>query len=205
VANHAGQLPLDGALIAAAMFMDAEPPRIVRAMVEKWAVGLPFVSMLFARVGQVTGVPENATRLLQQGEALLVFPEGVRGVAKTFEHRYQLADFGSGFMRLAIETGTPIVPVAVVGAEEQYISIANFEALGKVLGMPAFPIVPQLLLPGGQLPLPTRYRLWFGEPMRFNGDVDDDDSVLEEKVWLVRQTIQAMLAKALAQRKHIFW
>jgi len=205
VANHAGQLPLDGALIAAAMFMDAEPPRIVRAMVEKWAVGLPFVSMLFARVGQVTGVPENATRLLQQGEALLVFPEGVRGVAKTFEHRYQLADFGSGFMRLAIETETPIVPVAVVGAEEQYISVANFDALAKVLGMPAFPIVPQLLVPGGQLPLPTRYRLWFGEPMRFVGDIDDDDAVLEEKVWLVRQTVQAMLTKALAERKHVFW
>jgi 1-acyl-sn-glycerol-3-phosphate acyltransferase len=205
VANHAGQLPLDGAIIAAAMFMDAEPPRIVRAMVEKWAIGLPFVSMLFARVGQVTGVPENATRLLQQGEALLVFPEGVRGVAKTFEHRYHLADFGSGFMRLAIETGTPVVPVAVVGAEEQYISVANFAALAKVLGMPAFPIVPQLLLPGGLLPLPTRYRLWFGEPMRFAGDVDDDDTVLEEKVWLVRQTVQAMLAKALAQRKHVFW
>jgi 1-acyl-sn-glycerol-3-phosphate acyltransferase len=205
VANHSGQVPLDGALIAAAMFMDAEPPRIIRAMVEKWAIGLPFVSMLLARVGQVAGVPENAARLLHQGEALLVFPEGVRGVAKTFEHRYELADFGSGFMRLAIETGTPIVPVAVVGAEEQYISVANFEALAKLLGMPAFPIVPQVLFPGGQLPLPTRYRIWFGEPMSFSGDVDDDDGVLEEKVWLVRQTVQAMLAKALEQRKHVFW
>jgi 1-acyl-sn-glycerol-3-phosphate acyltransferase len=205
VANHSGQIPLDGAIIAAAMFMDADPPRLVRAMVEKWIVGLPFFSMLFARVGQVAGVPENATRLLLQDEALLVFPEGVRGVAKTFEHRYQLADFGSGFMRLAVETDTPIIPVAVVGAEEQYISVGNFGALAKLLGMPAFPIVPQLMLPGGQLPLPTRYRLWFGEPMRFSGDVDEDDAVLEEKVWLVRQTVHAMLVKALEQRKHVFW
>ena len=205
VANHAGQIPLDGALIAAALFMDAEPPRLVRAMVEKWAVGLPFVSMLFARVGQVVGVPENATRLLLQEEALLVFPEGVRGIAKTFEHRYDLADFGSGFMRLAVETRTPIVPVAVVGAEEQYISFANFEWLAKLLGMPAFPIVPQLLFPGGQFPLPTRYRLWFGEPMHFSGDPDEDDAVVEEKVWLVRQTVQAMLATALERRKHVFW
>jgi 1-acyl-sn-glycerol-3-phosphate acyltransferase len=205
VANHSGQIPLDGALIAAAMFMDAEPPRIVRAMVEKWAVGLPFVSMLFARVGQVAGVPENATRLLAQGEVLLVFPEGAKGVAKPFEKRYQLTDFGHGFMRLAVETQTPIVPVAVVGGEEQYISVGNFEALAKLLGMPAFPIVPQLLLPGGQLPLPTRYRLWFGEPMRFSGDPDDDDAVVEEKVWLVRQTVQAMLGRALQQRKHVFW
>jgi len=205
VANHSGQVPLDGALIAAAMFMDAEPPRIVRAMVEKWAVTLPFVSLLFTRVGQVVGVPENATRLLAQGEALLVFPEGARGISKTFDRRYKLTEFGLGFMRLAIETGTPVVPVAVVGAEEQYISVANVEAVAKVLRMPAFPLIPQLLLPGGQLPLPTKYRLWFGEPMHFTGDPDDDDAVIDEKVWLVKQTIQSMLNRGLKERKHIFW
>jgi 1-acyl-sn-glycerol-3-phosphate acyltransferase len=205
VANHSGQLPIDGAMIAAAMFLDAEPPRIVRAMVEKWAVGLPFVSLVFTRIGQVVGVPENATRLLEQGEALLVFPEGTRGVSKTFDRRYQLTDFGLGFMRLAIETGTPIVPIAVVGGEEQYISVGKVDRLAKLLRMPAFPIIPQLLVPGGQLPLPTKYRLWFGEPMRFTGDPDDDDAVIEEKVWLVRQTIQSLLNHALKERRHIFW
>jgi len=205
VANHSGQVPLDGALVGAAMFMDAEPPRIIRAMVEKWAVALPFVSLAFTRVGQVVGVPENAKRLLSQGEALLVFPEGARGISKTFERRYKLAEFGLGFMRLAIETETPIVPVAVIGAEEQYISVANVEALAKVLRMPAFPIIPQLALPGGQLPLPTKYRIWFGEPMRFSGDPDDDDTVMDEKVWLVKQTIQSMLNRGLKERKHIFW
>jgi 1-acyl-sn-glycerol-3-phosphate acyltransferase len=205
VSNHSGQVPLDGALIGAAMFMDAEPPRIVRAMVEKWAVSLPFVSLLFTRIGQVVGVPENAKRLLGQGEALLVFPEGARGISKTFERRYKLTEFGLGFMRLAIETDTPIVPIAVVGAEEQYISVANVESLAKLLRMPAFPVIPQLFLPGGQLPLPTKYRLWFGEPMRFTGDPDDDDSVIDEKVWLVKQTIQSMLNRGLKERKHIFW
>jgi 1-acyl-sn-glycerol-3-phosphate acyltransferase len=205
VANHSGQIPIDGAMIAAALFMDADPPRMVRAMVEKWAVSLPFVSLFFTRVGQVVGVPDNAKRLLSQGEALLVFPEGSRGVSKTFDRRYQLTDFGLGFMRLAIETDTPIVPIAVVGGEEQYISIANVDALAKLLRMPAFPIIPQLLVPGGQLPLPTKYRLWFGEPMRFSGDPDDDDSVIEEKVWLVRQTIQSLLNRALKERKHVFW
>jgi 1-acyl-sn-glycerol-3-phosphate acyltransferase len=205
VANHSGQVPLDGALIAAALFMDAEPPRIARAMVEKWAVGLPFISLAFTRVGQVVGVPENAVRLLAQGEALLVFPEGTRGIAKTFDRRYRLAEFGLGFMRLAIETDTPIVPVAVIGAEEQYISIANVESLAKLLHIPAFPIIPQFLFPGGQLPLPTKYRLWFGEPMRFTGDPDDDDSIIEEKVWLVKQTIQSMLNRGLKERRHIFW
>jgi 1-acyl-sn-glycerol-3-phosphate acyltransferase len=205
VANHSGQVPIDGALIGAAMFMDAEPPRIVRAMVEKWAVSLPFVSLLFARVGQVVGVQENAKRLLDQGEALLVFPEGAKGISKTFDKRYKLSEFGLGFMRLAIETGTPIVPVAVVGAEEQYISIANVETLARLLRMPAFPIIPQLFLPGGQLPLPTKYRIWFGEPMRFSGDADDDDAVIDEKVWLVKQTIQSMLNRGLKERAHIFW
>src|SRR5580692_11782656 len=205
VANHSGQVPLDGALIGAAMFMDAEPPRIVRAMVEKWAVSLPFVSLLFTRIGQVVGVPENAQRLLTQGEALLVFPEGVRGISKTFDRRYKLTEFGLGFMRLAIETGTPIVPVAVVGGEEQYISVANMDGLARILRLPAFPVIPQMFIPGGQLPLPTRYRLWFGEPMRFSGDSDDDDAVIEEKVWLVKQTIQSMLTRGLEERKHVFW
>jgi 1-acyl-sn-glycerol-3-phosphate acyltransferase len=205
IANHSGQVPIDATLIGAAMFMDAEPPRIVRAMVEKWAVSLPFVSLLFSRIGQVVGVQENAKRLLMQGEALLVFPEGARGVSKTFDQRYKLTEFGLGFMRLAIETDTPVVPIAVVGAEEQYVSVANLEALAKILRVPAFPIIPQLLLPGGQLPLPTKYRLWFGEPMRFSGDPDDDDAVIDEKLWLVKQTIQSMLNRGLKERKHIFW
>src|SRR5213079_3096321 len=111
--------PVDGALIGAALFMDVEPPRFMRAMVEKWTQTLPFVSLLFARCGQVVGVPENAKHLLTNEEALLVFPEGMRGISKPFSKRYQLEEFGLGFMRLAIETRTPIVPVAVIGAEEQ--------------------------------------------------------------------------------------
>lgn len=205
IANHSGQLPIDAALIGASLFMDTEPPRFVRAMVEKWTQTLPFVSLLFARVGQVVGVPENAKRLLEQDEALLVFPEGSRGISKAFTERYQLQDFGLGFMRLAMETNTPIVPVAVVGAEEQYISVGNFEGLAKLLRMPNFPVMPQLLLPGGALPLPTKYRIYFGEPMRFEGDPDDDDAVIEEKVWTVRATIQSMLHRGLRERKSVFF
>ena len=205
VANHSGQVPIDGVLIGAAMFMDVEPPRFMRAMVDKWTQTLPFVSMLFSRVGQVVGVPENAQRLLETGEALLVFPEGSRGISKPFEKRYQLTDFGLGFMRLAMETDTPIVPVAVVGGEEQYPSLGNFDALAKVLRMPSLPILPQLLLPFGVLPLPTRYRIYFGEPMRFSGDPDDDDSVIEEKVFVVKATIQSMLNRGLKARKSVFF
>ncbi len=205
IANHSGQLPIDGAIIGAALFMDVEPPRFMRAMVEKWTQTLPFVSAFFPRVGQVVGVPENAERLLTQGEALLVFPEGVRGISKPFQRRYQLEEFGLGFMRLAIQTDTPIVPVAVIGGEEQYVSLGNLEGVAKTLGMPSFPVIPQLLFPGGQLPLPTRYRLYFGEPMRFSGDDDDDDAVVGDKVHVVRATIQSMLNRGLRERKSVFF
>ena len=205
VSNHSGQIPVDGLLIGASMFLDAEPPRIMRSMVEKWSQTLPFVSTLFSRVGQVVGVPENARRLLDLGEAILVFPEGSRGISKSFVHRYKLTDFGLGFMRLALETATPILPIAVIGAEEQYISMGSLDRVAKTLGMPSFPVIPQLLFPGGQWPLPTKYRIYFGEPMRFDGDPDDDDAVIEEKVARVKGTIQSMLNRGLKERKSIFW
>jgi len=205
IANHSGQVPIDGAIIGTALFLDRDPPRIIRSMVEKWSQTLPFISTFFGRCGQVVGVPENARRLLEREEAILVFPEGSRGISKPFSQRYRLTDFGLGFMRLALETDTPIVPVAVVGAEEQYISLANARSLGKLVGMPAFPVIPQLLVPGLQLPLPTKYRIYFGEPLRFSGDPDDDDAVIEEKVWVVKATIQSMINRGLKDRKGIFW
>jgi len=205
VANHAGQIPLDGVIIAISVFLEANPPRVVRAMVEKWSQTLPFVSTFFAKCGQVVGIPENAKRLLGRGEPILVFPEGTKGLSKTFQNRYQLTDFGLGFMRLALETNTPILPLAVIGSEEQYISVANVRSIAKALRMPSFPVIPQLLIPGGQLPLPTRYRLSFGEPLHFRGDADDDDAVIEEKVWVVKATIQSMLNRGLMERKSLFF
>lgn len=205
VANHSGQIPIDAAIIGSAMFLDANPPRITRAMVDKWTATLPFVSTFFNRVGQVVGLPENARRLLAMDELLLIFPEGTRGVAKPFARRYELEEFGHGFMRLAMETETPIVPIAVVGAEEQYISFGNLTWAARALNLPVFPLVPQVLLPGGQLPLPTKYRLYFGEPMRFFGDPDDDDSVVGDKVWLVRKAIAHMLAEGLKARRSVFF
>jgi 1-acyl-sn-glycerol-3-phosphate acyltransferase len=205
VSNHSGQFPMDGMVIAATMFLDAEPPRIARSMVEKWTQTLPFVGTTFARVGQVVGVPENARRLLELGEAITVFPEGARGISKPFAQRYKLTEFGLGFMRLALETDTPIVPISVIGGEEQYISFGNFDVLARALGWPSFPIIPQVFIPGGQMPLPTKYRVTFGEPMYFDGDPDDDDAVIEEKVLYVKGTIQSMLNRGLKERKAIFW
>ncbi len=206
ISNHSGQIPIDAAMIGIAAFLEADPPRIMRAMFEKWVPTLPYISVAFARLGQVVGTPENARRLLEQGEPILAFPEGVRGISKPIQKRYQLADFGLGFMRLALETNTPIVPIAVVGAEEQIVSIGNIKSLGKLIGMPAMPVIPQLLIPLlGWLPLPTKYRIYFGEPMHFKGNPDDEDAVIEEKVRVVKNTIQSMLRDGLRRRESIFF
>jgi 1-acyl-sn-glycerol-3-phosphate acyltransferase len=201
VANHSGQLPLDAAMIGVSMIAEAEPPRICRAMVEKWAPTLPFIAPFFARIGQVVGTPENCRRLLMTGETIMVFPEGTRGLNKTFEKRYQLQEFGLGFMRLALETRTPIVPVAVIGAEEQAPALFDFRAGAKVLGFPSLPITPTLL----PLPLPVKYHLHFGEPMRFVGNPDDEDSELERRVREVKTQIQTMIDRGLVERGGLFF
>ncbi|MBT8493877.1 MAG: acyltransferase family protein [Deltaproteobacteria bacterium] len=202
VANHSGQLPFDGVVIGAATFLEASPPRMVRSMVEFFVPAVPFVSYLFSRWGQITGTPENCKRLLEKDEAILVFPEGARGISKPFSRRYQLQRFGNGFMRLALETGSPIVPVAVIGAEEQAPAI-NLEPLAKLFRTPAFPVVPYPpFVP--VFPLPVKYRLYFGEPMHFEGDPDDDEEVLSDKVSTVRNRIQSMLHVGLRQRRHVF-
>jgi 1-acyl-sn-glycerol-3-phosphate acyltransferase len=203
VANHSGQLPFDGMVIGAAAFFEPPQPRLVRSMVEHFVPTVPFVSYLLSRWGQITGTPENCRRLLHQDEAILVFPEGARGIAKSFSRRYQLEQFGLGFMRLALETNTPIVPVAVIGAEEQAPAV-NLRPLARLLGVPAFPIVPYPpFVP--LLPLPVKYRLYFAEPMTFTGDPDDDDDVLGEKVKAVKNRIQSMIHLGLRERKHVFW
>jgi 1-acyl-sn-glycerol-3-phosphate acyltransferase len=202
VANHSGQLPFDAAMLGVSLLVDKDPPRVARALVEKWVPRLPFVSTFYARLGQVVGTPENCRRLLAAGEALMVFPEGVRGLNKPFRERYQLKEFGSGFLRLALETDCPIVPVGIVGAEEQSPSITNLPTLARLLGMPALPLTPTGLVP---IPLPTRYHILFGDPLTFDGSPDDEDAVLEAKVERVRGAVQALLDQGLRERKHIFW
>ena len=207
IGNHSGQVPLDAMMIGAAMFLEAEPPRIVRSMIEKWVPSLPFVSYLFQRWGQIVGTRENCLRLFEAEQSILVFPEGMRGISKPYSKRYQLQDFGLGFMRLALMSDTPIVPVAVVGAEEQAPQLYNFKPVAKLFGLPALPITPTFpfLGPLGMLPYPSRYRIYFGKPMFFEGNPDDEDSVMAEKVNQVKQTISRMLRDGLKAREHVFW
>ena len=202
ISNHSGQLPFDGMGIAGAFMYELDPPRVLRAMVEKYVQEVPFASYLFARWGQINGTPENCQRLLNDEEAILVFPEGAKGISKPFNQRYQLQEFGLGFMRLALQTKSPIVPVAVIGAEEQAPAF-NIKPLAKLIGAPAFPLMP--IPPFLPLPFPVKYRIYFGEPISFVGDPDDEDEVLQEKVRHVRNQIQSMIRVGLKERRHIFW
>jgi 1-acyl-sn-glycerol-3-phosphate acyltransferase len=200
VSNHSGQLPFDAAMIEVGLLMEKDPPRVLRALVERWVPTLPFVSTFMARVGQVVGTPENCRRLLAADEAILVFPEGVRGLNKPFKERYRLREFGAGFMRLALESGAPVVPCAVVGAEEQAPALFDLKPLARLLGFPAFPITPTIL----PLPLPARYHILFGDPMQFTGSPDEEDAELETKVGEVRAAVAALVERGLAERKSIY-
>ena len=207
VANHSGQIPIDGMMIATSMLLDHPQPRVVRSMIERWVPTLPFVSYYMARCGQILGTPENCRALLRAGECVLVFPEGARGISKTWDKRYQLQDFGLGFMRLALESGAPIVPVAVIGAEEQAPALHNATSLAKLIGAPSFPITPTFpWLPlVGLLPYPVKYRLWYGDPIHFSGDPDDDDQVIAGKVDEVKKTLAGLVDHGLKTRDSIFW
>lgn len=206
VPNHSGQLPFDGLVVAVACLLEANPPRLVRSMAERWFPTLPFVNEAFSRAGVVLGDPINCRNLLEADNAILVFPEGARGCGKPWSQRYRLTEFGRGFMRLALQTGSPIVPVAVVGAEESIPSVTNLEWLAKRLGAPYIPVpmLLPLLGPLAFLPLPTRFYVWFGEPMRFEGPFDDEDEVIEAKVQEVKKRIQSMIDEGLRRRPSVF-
>ncbi len=206
IANHAGQLPFDGAMVGSAMLLEAEPPRVVRAMAEYWVPQIPWISVVMARGGVLVGTPENCVAMLEAGECVLVFPEGVRGMNKLFSQRYKLQRFGLGFMRLALETETPIVPIAVIGSEEQQPGIANLPGVGKLLGMPSFPITLGFpwLGPLGMLPLPVKYHIYFGEPLLFEGSPTDEDAVVQQKVDVVRKAITKMFERGRGERRGVF-
>ena len=206
VANHSGQLPYDGMVVAVAALLDAAPPRVVRAMVERWVTSLPYVNELFTRSGAVLGAPTNCKNLLEAENAILVFPEGAKGCGKPFSERYKLQDFGRGFMRLALQTNTPVVPVSIVGAEESIPSAMDFQSLAKLVGAPYFPIpfLLPVLGPLAYLPLPTQFHIHFGEPMTFEGTWDDEDEVIQGMADEVKQQIQLDLDRTLSQRMSVF-
>jgi 1-acyl-sn-glycerol-3-phosphate acyltransferase len=209
-ANHAGILPWDGTMMAVGMLKEHPLPRYPRFLVLNWAFDLPYVSVVLRKVGGVPASPYNAMRLLEQDELVAVFPEGVKGTGKDFRDRYRLQRFGrGGFVELALRTGSPIVPVAVVGSEEIYPKIGEAPALARLTGAPFFPITPTfpLLGPLGVVPLPSKWRIEFCEPIDLSGyppEAADDRALVFELSEQVRETVQQKLYENLVKRGSAF-
>ncbi|HSN75645.1 MAG TPA: lysophospholipid acyltransferase family protein [Anaerolineae bacterium] len=210
VSNHSGVLPFDGLMLALALYNETTSQRLPRALADSWFPTVPFVSTLLQKTGQVQAHPLNALRLLERDELVAVFPEGTRGIGKPFRERYQLQRFGrGGFIKVALQAGAPIIPVAVVGAEEIYPVIGKVEPLARLLGLPFFPLTPTWPWTGplGLAPLPTKWFIDIGQPIHLDGHdarAAANPSVVARLTDQVRTTIQRMLLERLARRRSVF-
>lgn len=211
VANHSGTLPYDGAMIKAAVLNEHLERQDARFLVEDFVYHFPFLGTLMYRIGGVRASPENAERLLREGHLVIVFPEGVKGIGKLFKERYQLQRFGrGGFIRLALRTGAPIIPVAVIGAEEIHPLLYKSNILAKPLGIPYVPITPTMpwLGPLGLIPLPSKWSIHFGEPIHLkplDEHAKDEDLYVHQTSEEVRSKIQDMISDNLRKRQSVWW
>jgi 1-acyl-sn-glycerol-3-phosphate acyltransferase len=200
VANHGGVLPVDAAMLCLDVLRRTDPPRIPRAIADHFVARLPFVSALFARLGVVSGTRANVRALLEQGELVAIWPEGVTGPAKSFKDRYRIKEWRVGFAELAIARDVPIVPVAVVGAEESWPLATRLRGL-RMFGSPYLPV------PASPIPLPARYHLRYGEPIHLRGgahrDLDDPD-VIANAATRVQVAVERLLDDALRARRGVF-
>jgi 1-acyl-sn-glycerol-3-phosphate acyltransferase len=210
VANHSGTLPYDGMMIKTAVKREHPQRRDVRWLAEDFLFHFPFLGSFTNRVGAVRACQENAERLLQQESLTAVFPEGVKGIGKLFKKRYQLQRFGrGGFIKLALRTKSPIIPVAVIGAEETNPMLYRIDYLSQAMGIPFIPVTPTfpLLGPLGLLPLPTKWRIVFGDPISFAShgpEAADDEMLVGRLADQVRSSIQTMLDRAVKQRASVW-
>jgi 1-acyl-sn-glycerol-3-phosphate acyltransferase len=212
VANHSGTLPYDGAMIMYAVRKEHEARRAVRPLVEDFVFHFPYLGTLMNRIGGVRACQENAERLLREDQLVAVFPEGIKGVGKLYTQRYQLQRFGrGGFVKLALGCDSPIIPTAVVGAEEIHPMLTKITWLAKSIGIPYLPVTPTfpLLGPVGLVPLPTKWFIAFGEPLYFNAEYGTEaanDRILVNKLAeQVRQKIQEMIDALLKKRESVFF
>lgn len=197
VGNHSGGIALDGLMVIASCFFDLEPPRLAQAMAEKFINRVPFLATLSARCGHFSGLPEHAARLLEDERLLLVFPEGSRGTAKLFRDRWSLVDFGTGFVRLALKTRTPIVPFGFIGGGDAIPTVTNLYKIGRLVGMPYVPVTPWLL----PVPRPVPLEIHYGEPIRFEGTGDEDDDVVRRHVDEVKSAIKGLIERGRDARR----
>jgi 1-acyl-sn-glycerol-3-phosphate acyltransferase len=201
-ANHSGNLPVDGMMIWADVLRNSNPPRVPRPIADHFVPALPWIGTLFARGGMVGGSRGNCRSLLSAGNLLMIFPEGVPGIIKPWSKRYQLQYFRVGHAELAIRNRAPVVPCAVIGAEEQMPQLLASKRLGKIFGIEALPI------PVVPLPLPVQYHIYYGPPIPtdrdYRPDQADDPEVVKEAAARVQDAVADLIEKGLAARKSIF-
>lgn len=210
VCNHSGQLPWDGTMVATAILNEHPAQRLVRNLYATWFPTLPFLSAMLTRFGQALATVENGTRLLEQDELVAVYPEGYKGVGKLFKERYRLARFGrGGFVRMALSSAAPMIPVSVVGAEETYISLYKSPTMARLIHFPYFPISPTFPWLGllGFVPLPTKWYIDVGEPIPTDGyeaGAANNLVLVSQLTDQVRNIVQEQIYSRLAERRSVF-
>ena len=210
VANHSGTLPIDGLMTMVALRRCHPAGRHLRALGADLVFSIPMIGSMSRKVGVTLACNPDAERLLNAGELVGVWPEGFKGVGKPFRERYKLQRFGrGGFVSAAMRTGVPIIPCSIVGAEEIYPMIADLKPLARLFGLPYFPVTPLFPLFGllGAVPLPSKWYIEFGEPIRTDRyePADADDPMLVFNVTdQVRETIQQTLYRLLSLRRNAF-
>src|SRR3954451_5759264 len=209
-ANHAGILPWDATMMGLAIQREHALPRYPRFLVLNWAFELPYVSVAIRKFGGVVASPYNSVRLLEQDRLVVVFPEGAKGAGKPYSQRYRMQRFGrGGFVEVALRTGSPIVPVAVVGSEEIYPKLGESPVVARILRAPFFPLTPTFpwFGPLGTIPLPSKWRIDFGEPIdtsAYGPDAADDRALVLELSEQVREVIQGKVVENLVKRGPAF-
>lgn len=198
--NHTGQIPIDGGLITIAFAMDIQPPRVLRAMVERFMAQLPFVGDFTAQTGSILGDRANCSYLIDHGESILVFPEGVRGISKNTPDFYKLRHFSEGFYRIALQKKTPILPVCVIGAEEMFPFVLHSQRLAKLLRVPAIPLTANLV------PLPSPIDIYIGKeiPIPEHLETEATEKEIKENVFHIENTIKRMIIHGLKNRRPFF-
>ena len=210
VANHSGAVPVDGVVLATALRKEHPAQRRLRWLAEDFVFHTPFAGAWLSRLGAVRACQENAERLLSREAAVGLFPEGVKGISKPFRDRYQLQRFGrGGHIKLAIRTGTPIVPVTIVGAEETHPQLFPAKPLARLLGVPFVPVTPTFpwLGPAGLAGLPSRWKIVFGEPVAMNDyapDQAEDELLVNRLNEKLRGVIQQTIEQTVRGRRSVF-
>jgi 1-acyl-sn-glycerol-3-phosphate acyltransferase len=211
VANHSGVLPYDGAMIKLAIARNHPSRRDCRMLILDMFALLPFLAPALMKYGEVRAHPANAERLLAKGELVGVFPEGIKGVGKYFSERYRLARFGrGGFVRIALRMGAPLIPCAVVGAEEIHPVLGRADWVGRLLGLPYFPLTPTFpwLGPLGVVPLPTKWSIDIADPIpmdEYGREAAEDPILVNRIAQEVRETIQKMVDGRVARRRSVWF